>query len=127
VASAIAAAPSSSLGPGPVSSAASRASVAAPPQSFEVRVTGAPSGAVVLSEGRELGPASDPLSVRAGAPTTLVVTAKGYKPRELTVAPTANTVLPVALERQPAPVVKAAGGAQGKISSDLDSFEPSGK
>jgi serine/threonine-protein kinase len=102
----------------------------------ELRIEGAPSGATVQRDGQELGVVPGPFALKPGTPVTLVVSAKGYKPRELAVTPTTNATIATTLEKQAAaaaatvPAAKAAAGkakGKGTISSDLESFDPSTK
>ena len=103
----------------------------APPQPAvvdddNIRIDGAPTGATVSADGRELGAAPGPFNMKNGAEAKLVVTAKGYKAKELTVKAAPDLVVNVALDRQP-----ATGGGPGKpaagkgkvIHSDLEGFD----
>ncbi len=113
-----------------VSTAAPSASTVllpAPKDEVDLKIDGAPEGAVVSANGVELGPAPGPFKVKPGAPLKVTLTAKGYKPKELTVTPTENVLLPVSLEKLPA---AAAGGVRkppsnggGSIHSDLEGFD----
>jgi hypothetical protein len=94
-------------------------------EEVKVRIDGTPAGAIVSADGKELGAAPGPFTMKNGAETKLVVTAKGYKTKELTVKPAPDLVVNVALDRQ------AGGGAAGKsgpgkgkgIHSDLEGFD----
>ncbi len=86
----------------------------------ELRIEGAPKDAKVTAGTRELGVAPGPFSVPTGEPLTLTVSAKGWKPRDVSVTPSANATLQVVLEKQTAGKV----GPKGQtISSDLEGFD----
>jgi hypothetical protein len=53
----------------------------------------------VSVDGRELGAAPGPFVLESGAVAKLSVTAKGYKPREITAAPTEDTSIQAVLEK----------------------------
>jgi serine/threonine protein kinase len=69
-------------------------------EDVEIRIEGAPKGAVVKEGARELGPAPGPFKLKPGTAVTLTVVARGYKPKEVTLAPTTNANVGVVLERQ---------------------------
>ena len=93
-----------------------------PATAVQLRVEGAPKDAKVAAGTRELGVAPGPFTVTADEPITLTVSAKGWKPRDVAVTPTANTTLQVALEKQGATAGKV--GPKGQpISSDLEGFD----
>jgi hypothetical protein len=106
--------------------------VAAPPapsapviEDGKVRVDGAPAGAIVTADGRELGAAPGPFSLKNGSEAKLVVTAKGYKAKEVTVKAAPDLVVKVALDRQASPGAAKAPAGKGKgIHSDLEGFDP---
>ena len=102
------------------------ASSASPPAAtvVRVRVEGAPPGATVRSAAGELGPAPGPFAIPAGSETTLTIAAKGYKPKDVAVSPTADTSLHVALEKSAAGTPPGAAGTGKKnngvpLPSDL--------
>ena len=101
------------------------AAPAAVPSTVALRVEGAPSGAVVFANDKELGSAPGPFDVARGVEVKLTVKAKGYKPKDVTTSPTADVVVPVTLEKiavaQPAPPAKKGGGKV--IHSDLEGFD----
>jgi hypothetical protein len=66
----------------------------------ELRIEGAPKDAVVKDGARELGVAPGPFKLKSGAPVTLTVSAKGFKPKDVQVTPTSSSTLRVVLERQ---------------------------
>jgi serine/threonine-protein kinase len=110
----------------PASSAPVELAVTAPsstaPSDVMLRIEGAPKDAKVAAGSRELGTAPGPFSVKANEPITLTVTAKGWKPRDVTVTPSASTTLQVPLDKVGAPAGKA--GPKGQtISSDLEGFD----
>ena len=72
----------------------------APIPDVELRIEGAPKDAVVKDGARELGIAPGPFKLKSGAPVTLTVSAKGFKPKDVQVTPTSSTTVRVALERQ---------------------------
>jgi serine/threonine-protein kinase len=113
-------APASSTAP--VATEAAVVPSSAPAADVELRIEGAPKDARVAAGARELGAAAGPFTVKAGEPITLTVTAKGWKPRDVTVTPTASTTLQVTLDK-----VAAAPGKVGPkgptISSDLEGFD----
>jgi serine/threonine protein kinase len=89
-------------------------------ENVDVRVAGAPAGAIVSANGAELGVAPGPFVVKNGAETKLTISAKGYKSKDVTVTPTANVVVDVSLEKAPATTVKKKGGG---INPDLEGFD----
>ncbi len=94
----------------------------------EVRLEGAPTGALVRREGRDLGVVPGPFKLDSGVPVTLTILAKGYKTREITLTPTTNATMNVVMDRQLAtPPVKNSGSGKGKISSELEGFDSAGK
>jgi serine/threonine-protein kinase len=94
-----------------------------PIEDVKVRVDGAPAGAVVTADGRELGAAPGPFTMKNGAETKLVVSAKGYRAKEVTVKAAPDLVVTVALDRQAgAGGAKPAGKGKG-IHSDLEGFD----
>ena len=95
----------------------------APAVDVEIRIEGAPKDAKVMVGSRELGVAPGPFTVKPNEPVTLTVSAKGWKPHDVTVTPTASTTtLQVALEKQAATAGKV--GPKGQtISSDLEGFD----
>ena len=118
-------APASSAAPAGTMTAALPSSAPAPAVDVELRIDGAPKDAKVTVGNRELGAAPGPFAVKAGEPITLTVSAKGWKPRDVTVTPTASTTLQVTLDKQ-----VATSGTSGKvgpkgqtISSDLEGFD----
>jgi serine/threonine protein kinase len=84
----------------------------------EVRIEGAPKEAIVKEGARELGVAPGPFMMKSGVATTLTVSAKGYKPKDVQVTPAANSKpLRVVLERQ------GGGRVTGQpINKDLEGF-----
>lgn len=112
---------------------ATSASVAAPAEKASepttvdedvlVRIVGAPAGAIVTADGKELGPAPGPFTMKSGTETKLTVSAKGYKAKDLTVKAAPDLVVNVSLDRQIA--VGTPKGAPGKkgIHSDLEGFD----
>jgi hypothetical protein len=93
--------------------------------SFEIRIEGAPKDAKVMAGAVELGVAPGPFTMKGGEPVTVTVVAKGYKPKELSLTPTANATLQVALEKQAAaPTGKAGGGSKGPaVNPELEGFD----
>ena len=87
-------------------------------EDVEVRIEGAPKEATVKEGGRELGVVPGPFMMKPGVATTLTVSAKGYKPKDVQVTPAAvNKPVRVVLERQ--------GGGRGTgqpINKDLEGF-----
>jgi serine/threonine protein kinase len=83
----------------------------------ELRIEGAPKDAVVKDGTRELGVAPGPFKLKSGAHVTLTVSAKGFKPKDVEVTPTANSTARVTLERQGR--VTPAGQP---INKDLEGF-----
>lgn len=124
-AAAASAGPSAALAPS--AAPPSTASEPAPVADVEVRIEGAPSGATVQRDGHELGPAPGPFKVKPGSPVTLTVNAKGYKPRDVSVTPTGNTSVKVAMEKQPPAAAAKTGSGKGKIDSDLENFDTNSK
>lgn len=109
-------------------SSAPSAMVSATPaiEDVKVRVDGAPAGAMVTADGHELGAAPGPFTMKNGAEAKLVVTAKGYKPKELSVKASPDLVVNVALDRQAGIGTGKAGAGTGKgkgIHSDLEGFD----
>jgi serine/threonine-protein kinase len=90
-------------------------------ENVEVRVDGAPAGAVVTANGAELGVAPGPFAVKNGVETKLTISAKGYKSKDVTVTPTANVVVDVSLEKAPAATTPKKKG--GGINPDLEGFD----
>ncbi|HEY8074003.1 MAG TPA: protein kinase, partial [Labilithrix sp.] len=95
-------------------------SAPAPPAEVDVRIDGAPAGAKVLADGKELGVAPGPFKMKTGAAVKLTITAKGYKPRDVELTPTSNVEIPIALDKA------TGGGPTGPknpaISKDLENF-----
>jgi serine/threonine-protein kinase len=97
------------------------ATAPAAPTDVEVRIDGAPAGAKVLADGKELGTAPGPFKLKPGVAVKLTVTAKGYKPRDVELTPTENVQVPIALDK--APAAGPAGGPKNNgISPDLEKF-----
>jgi len=121
----IVAAPSASSAVGAVSVAttATLAPSSAPAVDVELRIEGAPKDAKVSAGSRELGTAASPFTVKAGEPVTLTVSAKGYKPRDVSLTPMSSTTLQVALEKQPAAAQGKVGPKGQTISSELEGFD----
>lgn len=118
-----------STGAASATAPASSASTVLLPANDEValKIDGAPDGATVSANGVELGTAPGPFKVKPGSPIKVTVTAKGYKPKELTITPTENVLLPITLEKAPAAATgggkKPPSGKGGTISSDLEGFD----
>lgn len=102
------------------SAAPSAASAEVKAADVDVRIEGAPKGAIVKDGTRELGAAPGPFKVKAGAPVTLTVSAKGFKPRDVTLTPTTSTTTQVVLERQAAAAKAPVPGQP--IDKDLEKF-----
>jgi serine/threonine protein kinase len=87
-------------------------------EDVEVRIEGAPKEAIVKEGARELGVVPGPFMLKTGVATTLTVSAKGYKPKDVQVTPAAKSKpVRVVLERQ--------GGGHGMgqpINKDLEGF-----
>lgn len=97
---------------------------APPVAEVDLRVEGVPDGALVSADGVPLGKAPGPFKVRKDVPLKLVVTAKGYKAKELTVTPTENVLLPLALEKATAPAAgRRSPAGTPTIHSDLEGFD----
>jgi hypothetical protein len=108
----------------PTAAAASVAVATAHSEDVEIRIEGAPKDARVLLGARELGVVPGPFTLKAGAPVTLTIVAKGWKSRELPVTPTSSTTLQVALEKSGPAVQAGKPGAKGQpISSELENFD----
>jgi len=104
------------------SGTATSAPSSAPAADVELRIEGAPKDAKVLAGSRELGVVPGPFTVKANEPVTFTVSAKGWKPRDVTVTPTSSTTLQVVLDKVGAPPGKV--GPKGQtISSDLEGFD----
>ena len=114
-------------GAGLVSSAAASAQVplptatsvatATPPELVELRVDTTPAGAKVQVDGKDAGTAPGPFKVKPGVTVKLVISARGYKPREVTMTPAGDVLVPVTLDKQ------AAVQKNPTISSDLEGFD----
>ena len=105
---------------GTTPSASVTAPVPAPPApSVEVRVEGAPAGATVSASGAPLGQAPGPFVLPSGTSVKLLVSAKGYRSRELEVVPTPGLTVSGALERDK-PAAKPVPGKP--IPKDLEAF-----
>jgi eukaryotic-like serine/threonine-protein kinase len=90
------------------------------PREVSVTISGAPPGAKIALGDKDLGPGPGPFKVRAGAPVKLTISAKGYKPREVSITPTEDVTLPGALDRQ----AGTPGTPRGpSLPSDLESFD----
>jgi hypothetical protein len=90
----------------------------------DLRVEGAPAGALVAANGVELGEVPGPFTLKVGAPVKLTITAKGYKSKELTITPTENVLLPVSMEKLSTAAGAGRPAANGKgIHSDLEGFD----
>jgi hypothetical protein len=88
----------------------------------QVRLDEAPVGATVTRNGAKLGVAPGPFPLPVGTPVKLVVSAAGYRSREIELTPTADTILPAKLEKLPASK-PGSGTAKGKpLSKDLEEF-----
>jgi serine/threonine-protein kinase len=118
----IVASAASSVAPAPSSSPAPPA-VETKVEDVDVRVEGAPKEAVVKDGLRELGTAPGPFKLKAGSPVTLTISAKGYKPRELPLTPTASTSVQVTLETQPIATTKPAGPKGQPVNKELEGFD----
>jgi serine/threonine protein kinase len=118
--SAVVSTPSTATG---ATGATGAAVVEAKVEDVEIRIEGAPKGAIVKDGPRELGAAPGPFTLRAGSPVTLTIVAKGYKPRELPLSPTASTSVQVTLDKQPAAVVKTGPKGQA-VNKELEGFDP---
>ena len=106
------------------SAAASGASGAtAQNEDVAIRIEGAPKDAKVLAGTRELGVVPGPFTLKAGAPVTLTIVAKGWKSREVSVTPTSNATLQVVLEKAPAVQAGKPAGKGQPISSELENFD----
>lgn len=107
--------PMASLLPSSSPSAAPVTSASPPPAPSEVSVTieKAPAGAIVSVDGKEIGTAPGPVKVRAGSETTLSISAKSFKTRELKIAPTADTKVEAPLEKA---IAKPSTGPAAKPS-----------
>jgi serine/threonine-protein kinase len=107
--------------PSAASSAAPSASASAvvAPSEIELKIDGAPPGARVAVDGKDLGAVPGPFKLARGTPVRLSVSAKGYKLREIPITPTESTTLPVTLEKQAAQA-RPTGPA---IPSDLEGFD----
>ena len=88
-----------------------------------IRIEGAPKDAKVLAGTRELGVVPGPFTLKAGAPVTLTIVAKGWKSREVSVTPTSNATLQVGLEKAPAVQAGKPAGKGQPISSELENFD----
>ncbi len=95
-------------------------------EEVELRVDATPKDAIVLVDGKEVGAAPGPFMVKNGTPIKVTVTAKGYKPRDVAISPTADVLVPVTLDKAPVvvgkPVVKSPSGSSG-LHSDLEGFD----
>jgi serine/threonine protein kinase len=102
-------------------------------EDVKIRIDGAPAGAMVSADGKELGAAPGPFTMKNGVETKLVVTAKGYKTKELTVKASPDLVVSVSLERllnvtgMPKGGAGAAPGKGKVIHSDLEGFDSNSK
>jgi serine/threonine-protein kinase len=96
-----------------------------PPREVQLRVEGAPAGATVTADGAPLGAAPGPFALKPGVETKLVIAAKGYKSRELTITPASDVVVPVTLDKAAAaPAGKPGKAGKGNgISPDLEGFD----
>ncbi len=96
-----------------------------PPREVQLRVEGAPAGATVSADGAPLGAAPGPFVLKPGVETKLVIAAKGYKSRELTITPASDVVVPVTLDKAAAaPAGKPGKAGKGNgISPDLEGFD----
>jgi serine/threonine-protein kinase len=106
--------------PPAASSAPPPAVTAEKPSVVEVRVEGAPAGAKVLADGKELGAAPGPFKMKPGVAVKLTITAKGYKPRDVEVVPERDLSVPVTLDKQAAAPV---GPKNPTINRDLEGFD----
>jgi hypothetical protein len=81
----------------------------------------------VSANGKELGATPGPFTVAKGSELRVTIQAKGHKPRDVMIAPTADVVLPVTLERLPAaatgPAPSGKKGGGKVIHSDLEGFD----
>jgi hypothetical protein len=102
----------------------------------ELRIDGVPSETTVTADGEVLGNGGGPFHVKRGKLVHLELTAKGYKPKDLTVTPEESMLLSVELEPlpatsasvapapAPAPTHKhrTAPAASGKVHRELEEF-----
>jgi serine/threonine-protein kinase len=108
--------------PSAVSAPAPVPAPAPAPTEADVRVDGAPEGTAVSVGGLALGVAPGPFKLKIGSPAKLVLSAKGYKTKELLVKPTTETMqvevtLEKALAAAPRPIAKPT------LHSDLEGFD----
>jgi serine/threonine-protein kinase len=106
----------------------SAALLQAPRNEVDVKVDGAPEGAVVAANGVELGAVPGPFKLKIGAPVKLTFAANGYETKELTITPTENVLLPVSMDKATAAVQGTGrrpsnGKGGGTIHSDLEGFD----
>jgi hypothetical protein len=110
------------------------ATVAATREDVDFRVDGVPDGTTVSANGVDLGKTPASFKLKINAPAKITLSAKGYKPKDLTITPTDNVILPVTLEKAAAVgavAPPAAAGGHNKptptsgstIHSDLEGFD----
>lgn len=112
-----------------VASAAPSASVTATvsalppaPTTVEIKVDGVPPDTTVTADGTALGTGAGPFTLPKGNPVKLVFTAKGFKPKELSITPTESTLLSVSLDKAPTATTPVPPH-KPSIHKDLDSFD----
>lgn len=102
------------------------ASAAALPSTVALRIEGAPPGANVAIASKDKGPAPGPFAVARGEKVTVVVSAKGFKPRDIVVTPADDLTVNGALEKEKPGPDKPVGGGKPhgpSISGDLEGFD----
>jgi eukaryotic-like serine/threonine-protein kinase len=94
-------------------------------EEVELRVDATPKDATVLVDGKEVGTAPGPFTVKNGTPIKVTVTAKGYKPRDVSISPTADMLVPITLDKAPVVVGTPGGQKAGSsgLHSDLEGFD----
>ena len=96
------------------------------PSTVALRIEGAPPGANVAIASTDKGPAPGPFAVARGEKVTVVVSAKGFKPRDIVITPAEDLTVNGALEKDKgAPDKPVAGGKPHgpSISGDLEGFD----
>jgi serine/threonine protein kinase len=83
----------------------------------DLKIDGIPDGTRVTIDGSDRGTSGGPFRVHRNKPTDVELSASGYKPKKLTVTPGDNTVLAVAMDKEPEPAASAVPSAVPSAST----------